>query len=232
MVGRLAAATTRHAGCRSSTGLLARDAQGNVNSNARKLGIQQILFADRCWNSDGDRGIASWYAMRQCGIGHHDHVHLDLTINGANGNVSYWGAAPKSTAKLDTQVLLGPELRLAPGGVVVEPGRRPTRRDWPCRPGTTRSSSATGTATALEDEIFLWDIHTGSWALQNWNDGDSLNARSADGRRSTTRSSSATGTRDGRFNDMIFWDRDSWYYVVHRGRATTPPTAARGWSPV
>ena len=85
MVGRLGSGYNRNRGISIVNWLLAGDAQGNVNSNARKLGIQQILFADRCWNSDGDRGIASWAAMRPCGIGHHDHVHLDLTILGANG---------------------------------------------------------------------------------------------------------------------------------------------------
>ncbi len=144
MVGRSGGGYNTSRGLSIVNWLLARDANGNVNANARKLGIQQILFADRCWNSDGDRGIASWYAMRQCGIGHHDHVHLDLTINGANGNVSYWGAAPEVDGQARHAGVLGPEQRLAPGGLVVQPvcprrggtgGAEPVRPNRRRRPG-------------------------------------------------------------------------------------------------
>ena len=95
MVGQIAGGYNRTRGLSIVNWLLAKDANGNVNANARALGIQQILFDDRCWNSDGDRGIASWNAMRECGVGHHDHVHIDLTLRGAAGTVSYWGAPPR-----------------------------------------------------------------------------------------------------------------------------------------
>ena len=37
--------------------LLAPDANGNYSANARRLGVQQILWWDRCWNTDDDRGV-------------------------------------------------------------------------------------------------------------------------------------------------------------------------------
>ena len=74
--------------------LLAPDANGNYSANARRLGVQQILWWDRCWNTDDDRGIVSAGRMRKCGIGHFDHVHVDLTFRGARGRTSYWGGRP------------------------------------------------------------------------------------------------------------------------------------------
>ncbi len=210
--------------------LLARDAQGNVNSIARKLGIQQILFADRCWNSDGDRGIASWTAMRQCGIGHHDHVHLDLTTNGANGNVSYWGRAPQWVPKLDTQVLWdrNSAWRQAVSwwNLVAS-----DQEGVSLPPGYDRAIAGDWDGDGIQDEIFLWDINTGNWIVQNWNNGDSLNARI--GTLSTVYDEVIAGDWDanGRVNDMILWDRQTGNYVVQQWSNYAPIYRGRGtWS--
>ena len=95
---------------------------GQLNSNARKLGIQQILFADRCWNSDGDRGISSWAAMRA--VRHrpprprphrpdHRRCQRERLVLGARSEVRTEARQPG---------VLGPARRLAPGRVVVESG--------------------------------------------------------------------------------------------------------------
>ncbi len=54
---------------------------------------------------------------------------------------------------------------------------RPTRRVWRSRPGTTRRSSATGTATASRTRSSCGTSTPATGSLQNWTNGDSLNAR-------------------------------------------------------
>ena len=213
MVGRLGSGYNTSRGLSIVNWLLARDAQGNVNSNARKLGIQQILFADRCWNSDGDRGIASWSAMRECDIGHHDHIHLDLTINGANGNVSYWGRAPVVAPKLDTQVLW--DKNAARRQAVSWWNLVPTDEEGLAMPaGADKAIVGDWDSDGIRDEIMLWNVDTGNWVLQNWTNGDSLNARLGSWARGYDEIVAGDWDRDGRFDDMIIWDRDTGNYVV------------------
>jgi hypothetical protein len=71
--------------------LAARNGHGNYW--ARKMGIQQILWNDRCWDGkrDDDRWVLSADAMRWCGIANHDnHVHLTLSNPGADGLTSWY----------------------------------------------------------------------------------------------------------------------------------------------
>ena len=71
--------------------LAARNGHGNYW--ARKMGIQQILWNDRCWSGqrDDDRRVMSADAMRRCGIANHDnHVHLTLSDPGADGLTSWY----------------------------------------------------------------------------------------------------------------------------------------------
>jgi hypothetical protein len=59
----------------------------------RKMGIQQILWNDRCWDSQrtSDRLVTSAAGMRRCGIANHDnHVHLTLSNAGADGLTSWF----------------------------------------------------------------------------------------------------------------------------------------------
>ncbi len=213
MVGRAGSGYNRTRGINIVNWLLAGDTQGNVNSNARKLGIQQILFADRCWNSDGDRGIRSWAAMRPCGIGHHDHVHLDLTIPGANGWVSYWGTAPIVAPKLDTQVLWD---RNASWRQAVSWWHLvPTDEEGLSIPvGSDKAIVGDWDSDGIRDEVMLWDVDSGNWVLQNWTNGDSLNARIGSWARGYDEIVAGDWDRDGEFDDMIIWDRDTGKYVI------------------
>jgi len=209
--------------------LLATDAQGNVNSVARRMGVQQILFEDRCWNSDGDRGISSWSKMRECGIGHHDHVHVDMTLRGAAGTVSYWGGPLRPPApKPDTQVFwdLASGYRQAISwwnlqttdeeGLVLPAGYdRAVVGDWD-------SNGETG-------EIFLWDKETGNYFVQEWNGGDALNARMGNLGAGVDDIVAGDWDGDGEVDDMFLWDAElgrwnvfSWdnYEPTYRRRGT------------
>jgi hypothetical protein len=232
MVGTVGGGYNTSRGIAIINWLLARDAQGNVNANARKLGIQQILFNDRCWNSDGDRGIGSFTLMRQCGIGHHDHVHLDLTINGANGNVSYWGRAPLVRPKIDTQVLW--DRNSFWRQAVSWWNMVPTDEEGISLPaGFDRAIVFDGDSNGVQDQIFLWDVNTGNWRLQNWTNGDSLNVRA--GRMSVIWDEIIAGDWDGngRVNDFIVWDRDTGRYSVQQWFNWLPRVRTRGtWSKV
>lgn len=207
MVGRTPSGYNATRGRNIINWLLATDANGNVNANARRLGIQQILFSDRCWNSDGDRGIASWTAMRQCGIGHFDHVHIDMTVDGANGNVSYWGAAPRVDGKLDTQVFwdVDSDWREAISWFNMQSRSEeglavPPEYDQIIRGDLDRDG--------LQDETFLWDQDTGRWAVQNWNAGDALTATIGGFARENDTFVMGDFDRDGFMNDMLIWDSD------------------------
>jgi len=228
MVGRSGSGYNTTRGLNIVNWLLASDANGNQNANARKLGIQQILFNDRCWNSSGDRGISTWNAMRPCGIGHFDHVHIDLTINGANGNVSWWGATPEVSGKFDTQVFWeqSSAWREAVSWINLrsysEEGLAvPAQYDTIVRGDFDRDG--------LEDETLLWDLQTGEWALQNWNDGDSLTARI--GRWSNVYDQFYMGDLDGDgyVNDLFLWDRDTGNWSVVSWANYGPYARSTGW---
>ncbi len=189
--------------------LLAPDANGNVNSIARRMGVQQILFADRCWNSEGDRGIATWNEMRECGIGHFDHVHVDMTINGANGQVSYWGNAMEPPApKYDTQVFY--DLINWWRQAVSWWNMQTTDEEGLAVPaGYTRSLTGDWDSNGEEGETFLWNPTTGDYIVQDWSDGDSLNARM--GRLAASNVVAGDFDADGEFDDMLFYsDSGDW----------------------
>ena len=75
--------------------LLAPDANGNTQARARRLGVQEILFFDRCWESNepDDLDTTTWDELDECDVGHYDHVHLSFTIAGALGLTSGYGPA-------------------------------------------------------------------------------------------------------------------------------------------
>lgn len=186
--------------------LLAPDAQGNVNSIARRMGIQQILFADRCWNSDGDRGISNWTEMRACGIGHFDHVHLDLTLAGAEGDMTYWGAPLKPPApKPDTQVFW--DLPSAYRQAISWWNLRSTDEEGlALPPGYDRAVVGDWDSNGESGEIFLWDQQTGNYFVQEWSDGDSLNARMGTLGAGLDDIVAGDWDGDGEFDDMFLWD--------------------------
>jgi hypothetical protein len=67
--------------------------RGEAHWYVRKMGIQQILWNDRCWDAQrkSDRNVTSAAGMRRCGISNHDnHVHLTLSDKGADGLTSWF----------------------------------------------------------------------------------------------------------------------------------------------
>ncbi len=74
---------------------LAPDAFGNKQARARRFGVQEILFWDRCWDSNEPDAIeiTTYADMRECDIGHYDHVHVSFTVAGALGLTSGYGPA-------------------------------------------------------------------------------------------------------------------------------------------
>jgi hypothetical protein len=179
--------------------LLATDSQNSPNANARRLGVQQILFADRCWNSEGDRGIASWADMRECGIGHHDHVHVDMNHRGSYAQTSYWGVAPVVLPKPDTQVLWDRNSFWREAVSWWNLGAQ-NEEGLSLPAGYDRAITGDWDSDGRQDEILLWDRDTGSWFLQNWADGDSLNAR--------------MGSWTRGYDEIIAGDWDSGNYMI------------------
>jgi hypothetical protein len=209
--------------------LLASDANGNVNANARKLGVQQILFGDRCWNSDGDRGIANWSRMRQCGIGHHDHVHIDLTEYGAAGAMSYWGGTMRPPApKFDTQVFY--DRHGSWRQVLSWWNLRTTDEEGLALPvGYSRPIVGDWDSNGEQGEIFLWNPTTGDYFIQEWNDGDSLNARMGNLRANDV--VAGDFDTDGEVDDMFFWSAATGQWAVWSWDNYEPRFRVRGvWS--
>jgi hypothetical protein len=195
--------------------LLAKDSYGNQNAIARRLGIQQILFGDRCWNSDWDRGISGWTTMRQCGIGHHDHVHIDLTIAGAAGNTSYWGRTPPPAApRPDTLVLW--DHQSAWRSVVSFANGVPTARGGTSLPaGYDRAIVGDWNSDGSAAEIMIWDIHTGNWFIQTFANGRSVRARM--GRWAVGWDDIIAGDwdADGHVDDMYFYNKEHGNWKIY-----------------
>ena len=154
-------------------------------------------------------------SMRECGIGHHDHVHLDLTIDGANGNVSYWGRTPRTPApKFDTQALF--DFGTAWREAVSWHNLFETDEEGVAIPaGYDRALVGDWDGDRVESEIFLWNIHNGNWIVQEWNDGDSLNARMGHLTHLWDDVVAGDFDNDGAVDDMIFWDRQTGTWVAH-----------------
>jgi hypothetical protein len=230
MVGPLGSGYNTQRGISIINWLLASDAYGNVNANARRMGVQQILFEDRCWNSEGDRGIKTWQSMRECGIGHHDHVHVDMTIDGANGNVSYWGRTPRTPApKFDTEVLwdFNSNWREAVSWFNLFETDEEGVQIHPSIAGFDVALVGDWDGDRVQSEVFLWNTDTQVWIVQEWIDGNALTAST--GRLTHHWDDVVAGDfdNDGAVDDMIFWDREtgtwvahSWYKFVTTRRAT------------
>ena len=208
--------------------LLAKDSYGNQNAIARRLGVQQILFGDRCWNSEGDRGIAGWTDMRECDIGHHDHVHIDFTEAGAAGDTSYWGATPPAAApRPDTLVLW--DQHSAWREVVSWANGVPTNRGGTALPaGYDRAIVGDWNSDGSNAEIMIWDINTGNWFIQTWANGSSVRARM--GMWSVGWDAVIPGDWDGdtHLDDMMFYNQDSGYWMIYSWSNFTASLRATG----
>lgn len=72
--------------------LLATDRRGNPHALARRMGVQEIIFACRSWYS-GAPGMRRYSA---CGKGvdrttaHRDHIHIGMNWRGATARSSFW----------------------------------------------------------------------------------------------------------------------------------------------
>ncbi len=67
--------------------LFATDKHGNRHANARRLGIQYVIWNKRIWGSYNE--AAGWRAYTGANK-HTDHVHISFTWAGANMNTSFW----------------------------------------------------------------------------------------------------------------------------------------------
>jgi hypothetical protein len=67
--------------------LFATDRYGNRAANARRLGIQYIIWNGRIWGSYKWRSGWRYYSGANR---HTDHVHISFTWAGANMNTSFW----------------------------------------------------------------------------------------------------------------------------------------------
>ena len=67
--------------------LFATDRYGNRHANARRLGIQYVIWNKRIWGSYNH--AAGWRAYTGANK-HTDHVHISFTWAGARKNTSFW----------------------------------------------------------------------------------------------------------------------------------------------
>ena len=207
--------------------LLAPDASGNYSANARRLGVQQILWRDRCWNTDDDRGVVSVRRMRPCGIGHFDHVHIDLTLRGSRGRTSYWGGTP----------VIGPKMN----GLLwwdAGTGRR-TMQSWfnyrstPRRSGYWRKRwdvivAGDFDSDRVSDDLLRWDRDTGDWVVTT-----RTAARTLSGRWEPHWDQIVPGDWDGdrRSDDLLQWDVHSGAWRVLSWSSAGPQIRGTGTWP-
>jgi hypothetical protein len=193
--------------------LLAPDAGGNYSANARRLGVQQILWRDHCWNTDDDRGVLSVKHMRQCGIGHFDHVHIDLTLPGAMARTSYWGGTPRIEPKKN--------------GVLWwdrNTGRRTMQSWFNYRPTGIQAPNwklrwdvavaGDFASDRVSDDLFVWDRDTGTWVVASWT--GSRWVTTAKGRWARRWDRVIPGDWDGdrREDDLLQWDGNTGSWQV------------------
>ncbi|HEY8581924.1 MAG TPA: hypothetical protein VIL49_03225, partial [Capillimicrobium sp.] len=79
--------------------LLAPDRRGNTTALARRMGVQEIIWACSYWGA----GMSEFRPYSACEgkkgakvddtTAHRDHIHFGLSKPGANGLTSFWAAA-------------------------------------------------------------------------------------------------------------------------------------------
>ena len=200
--------------------LLAPDEAGNQNARARRLGVQQILFDDRCWDADGDRGTDWWSDMRECGIGHHDHVHIDLTVNGASGNVSWWGATPEIGPKLNS--ILSTNTNDAKWSVRRFVNLEVTRtrasswdRVWP------DVVAGDWDGDGRQDDVILWNPSSGRWAVRAFSGSKSYFRGSGTWTGRYDMVVPGDFNADGRVNELFLYRRATGRWQVQRWEGFT-----------
>ena len=207
--------------------LLAPDASGNYSANARRLGVQQILWWDRCWNTDDDRGVVSANRMRKCGIGHFDHVHVDLTFRGARGRTSYWGGTPVITPKVNGLLWWDRDTGRRMGQSWFNYRATPRRtgywkRRWDvAAPGDFDSDR-------VSDDLLRWDRDTGDWIVTSRT--AALGRQISSGRWGTNWDQIVPGDWDGdrREDDLLQWDVHTGAWLVTSWTSAGPQTRGSG----
>jgi hypothetical protein len=193
--------------------LLAPDARGNYSANARRLGVMQILWRDHCWNTDDDRGVVTLRRMDPCGIGHFDHVHIDLTVAGAMGRTSYWGGLPRVSRKHNGVLWWNNnngEWRMQ-SWFNYRPAQR---RVGTFAPRWEQALPGDWDKDRVDDDLLLWNQDTGRWSIRSWVMYHRRLVRA--GTFSTMWDQLIPGDWDGnrRTNDLFMWDRDTGVWQV------------------
>ena len=127
------------------------------------LGTSEVRVQSMA-NGEDDRGITSAAAMRTCGYGHFDHIHIDLTLSGSEAQTSFWGfprqMCPHARSLRFCDVEFGGwEWRTminfvavsARSGVIPPRFSTIVRSDW--------------NSDGVSDELFAWDPATGAYRL-------------------------------------------------------------------
>jgi hypothetical protein len=212
--------------------LLAPDANGNYSANARRLGVQQILWWDRCWNTDDDRGVMSVSRMRRCGIGHFDHIHVDLTFRGSRGRTSYWGGRPVIAPKLNGLVWWDQNTgrRMGQSWFNYRPTPRRTRflkRRWDVVVAADFDSDR------VSDDLLRWDRDTGDWLVMT-SPPAALGRMTRSGRWGSHWDRVVAGDFDGdrRQDDLLLWDVHTGEWVVTSWSAAGQQTRRSGSWPL
>jgi hypothetical protein len=207
--------------------LLAPDANGNYSANARRLGVQQILWRDHCWNTDDDRGIVSVGRMRECGIGHFDHIHIDLTLRGARGRTSYWGGQPQIWPK--TTGLLWWD---------NDTGRRSMQSWFNYRPVAGRTArwlkrwdmvvAGDFDSDRASDDLLRWDRDTGHWVV--WTRPGGRWRETGRGRWTIRWDRIVSGDWDGDFrrDDLLLWDVHTGDWLASSWSSSRPRNRGSG----
>ncbi|MFV0306515.1 MAG: hypothetical protein ACK5OX_02085 [Desertimonas sp.] len=194
--------------------LLAPDADGNQNANARRLGVMQILWNDKCWNADGDRGVASAVDMRPCGIGHFDHVHIDMNLPGADDNVSFWGATPEPAPKLNGMIIWQQPIGYYAAQRWINISNATITRGYV---GTQYDKIAIGDfdSDGVRDDELLYSSSTGEMQMYSWEEATPELVASGQWTSGWGELLVGDFDGDGFANDLFLRDVDSGYYQVH-----------------
>jgi hypothetical protein len=124
---------------------LATDKYGNKYANARRLGIQYMIWNKRIWSVS----YASSGWRKYTGASPHtDHVHISLSWNGANKKTSFWtGKVAGVTSKPAPAPVKAPVKSPAPPAAPAAPKTLPTGPTLNDETVQLDTKSTTGTST-------------------------------------------------------------------------------------
>lgn len=139
--------------------LLATDRHGNGFANARRLGVQYVIWNKRIWSSYAP----TWRAYSGPSP-HTDHVHVSFNWPGANKQTSFWTGrvvnATAATVPSAPPVSTGPVPPRAPTRTVAPP---PVRDDQTWTVPANRPQGSSSPGSVQEGRSYLLTV-TGTWA--------------------------------------------------------------------